>query len=100
MGSMAFKQAAAAWDAVAEHASEATELCTTGQRIDQLERIETLERILPAMRQELINQLAATATAQELGGSLSHALADGFASTAARRPGASMRPKTSGRAPR
>jgi hypothetical protein len=78
MGSMAFKQAAAAWDAVAEHASEATELCTTGQRIDQLERIETLERILPAMRHELINQLAATATAQELGGSLSHALADGL----------------------
>jgi hypothetical protein len=75
MGSMASKQAAAAWDAVAEHAGQATELWTTRQRIDQLERIETLERILPAMRHELINQLAATATPEELGGSLPHALA-------------------------
>jgi Domain of unknown function (DUF222) len=73
---MSFKQAAAAWDALAEHADEATELWTTRQRIDQLERLETLERTLPAMRHGLINQLAATATAEELGGSLTQALAD------------------------
>ena len=72
---MAFKLAAAAFDAVAEHASEASESWNDQQRIDQLERIQTLERMLPALRHELINELA-HAPREELGGRLSHVLAD------------------------
>ena len=73
---MVFKEVAAAFDALAEHADEASELWTTRQRRDQLDRIETLARMLPALGHELINQLAADATGEELGGSLSHALAN------------------------
>jgi hypothetical protein len=75
MSSIAFKQAAAAWDAVAEHADQATELMSLVQKLEQLERIETMERLLPALRHELINQLA-TASADELGGTLPRVLAD------------------------
>ena len=64
---MVFKEVAAAFDALAEHADEATELWTTRQRRDQLDRIETLARMLPALGHELINQLAADATGEELG---------------------------------
>jgi Domain of unknown function (DUF222) len=74
MDSIAFKQASAAWDALA--AGEATELLTSAQRQDQLERITTLERILPALKHDLINELAASATVAELGGSLPRALAN------------------------
>jgi hypothetical protein len=76
MGSMVFKEVAAAFDALAEHADEATELWTTGQRHAQLDRIETLARMLPALGHELINQLAADGTGEELGGTLSDALAN------------------------
>jgi Domain of unknown function (DUF222) len=76
MSSMVFKEVAAAFDALAEHADEASELWTTRQRREQLERIETLARMLPALAHELTNQLAADATGEELGGSLSHALAN------------------------
>jgi Domain of unknown function (DUF222) len=75
MSSMAFKQAAAAFEAVAGHAGEASELWSHQQRLDQLERIETLERMLPALRHELINELG-HASVQELGGSLPRVLAD------------------------
>jgi hypothetical protein len=75
MSSIAFKQAAAVWDAVAEHADQATELLSLVQKLQQLERIETMERLLPALRHELINQLA-TASVEELGGTLSRVLAD------------------------
>src|SRR6202048_1545808 len=75
MGSMVFKEVAAAFDALAEHADQATELWTTRQRHAQLDRIETLARMLPALGHELINQLA-EATGEEVGGTLSHALAN------------------------
>jgi hypothetical protein len=45
MGSVVFKEVAAAFDALAEHADEASELWTTRQRRDQLDRIETLARM-------------------------------------------------------
>lgn len=80
MSATAFKQAAAAWDAVAEHADQPTDLWTTQQRCKQLARIETLERSLPAMRHELITQLAA-APLEELGGSLPRVLADELRTT-------------------
>ena len=76
MSSAAFDQVRAAFDALAAHADEATELWTTGQRREQLTRIEALARMLPGLAHELINQLAADATGEELGGSLSHALAN------------------------
>jgi Domain of unknown function (DUF222) len=75
MSSIAFKQAAAAWDAVAEHADQATELLSLEHKRQQLERIETMERLLPALRHELISQLA-TASVEELGGTLPRVLAD------------------------
>jgi Domain of unknown function (DUF222) len=75
MSSSAFKHAAAAWDAVAEHADQATELLSLSQRWDQLERIETMERMLPALRHDLINQLA-SASVEELGSTLPRVLAD------------------------
>jgi hypothetical protein len=71
-----FEQAAAAYDAVAAHLGARTENWSTGERLAQLERVETLRRILPALEHELINQLAADASREELGGKLSHALAD------------------------
>jgi Domain of unknown function (DUF222) len=75
MSSIAFKQAAAAWDAVAEHADKPTELLSLLQRWEQLERVEALERILAALRHELINQLAGESV-EELGGTLPRVLAD------------------------
>ena len=79
MSSIAFQRAAAAWEAVAEHAEQATAFSRSQgweqQRWQQLERIETLERTLPALRHELINQLAG-ASVEELGGTLPRMLAD------------------------
>ncbi len=76
MSPVVFKQAREAFDAVAELADEPAELLTTGQRLDQLERITTVERILPALRHELINELVACASEDELGGTLVRVLAD------------------------
>jgi hypothetical protein len=73
MSSTAFKQAAAAWDALAAHADSPTELLSLLQRWEQLERVETLERILAALRHELINQLASESV-DELGGTLPRVL--------------------------
>ena len=75
MSSIAFKQAAAAWDALAEHADPPTELLSVLQKWEQLERVETLERILAALRHDLINQLAGESV-EELGGTLPRVLAD------------------------
>ncbi len=57
MKSMVFKAARAAFDALAEVVDEPVELLSTDQRLDQLERIHTLQQILPAPAHELINEL-------------------------------------------
>ena len=49
---------------------------TTRERLALLERIERVRRRLPAAEHPLINQLARLATAEELGGKLSHAIAE------------------------
>jgi Domain of unknown function (DUF222) len=48
----------------------------TGARLELLERVERVRRRLPAAEHPLINQLIQTATAEELSGKLSHAIAD------------------------
>ena len=65
VSSAAFDRVRAAFDALAARADESTELWTTGQRRDQLTRIEALARMLPGLAHELINQLAADATGEE-----------------------------------
>src|ERR1700722_6163983 len=75
MSSIAFKQAAAAWDALVEHADPPTELLSLLQKWEQLERVETLGRLLAALRHELITQRAG-ASVDELGGTLPRVLAD------------------------
>jgi hypothetical protein len=76
MSSVVFEQVAAAFEAVAAHAGQDTECWSTSQRREQLGRIETLARMLPALAHELVNQLGTDATPEELGGSLSRALAN------------------------
>ena len=49
---------------------------TTPERLTLLKKLEHESRRLAAPRHELINQLAEQATPDELGGKLSHALAD------------------------
>ena len=49
---------------------------TSGQQVRVLERLETIARRLPVPRHALINQLVQHATPAELGGRLSHVLAD------------------------
>jgi hypothetical protein len=76
MSSIAFDEAEIAWKAVAEFARESSRCWATGTRMDQLDRLETLERSLPAMRHQLINELVESATVEELGGSLARAMGD------------------------
>jgi hypothetical protein len=80
MGSTAFEEAVAAHDAidVALDKIDALDLETlsTAQRMELLERNETGRRRLPALCHDLLNQLGAQATRQELGGSLKVALAE------------------------
>ena len=52
------------------------ESLTTPERLAALERVERVRRRLPAAEHPLINQLAQTATAEELGGKLAHAIAE------------------------
>ncbi len=52
------------------------EALTTPERFALLERCERVRRRLPVAEHPLINQLARQATAAELGGKLSHAIAD------------------------
>jgi hypothetical protein len=49
---------------------------TTQESLALLERTESLRRRLPVPEHKLINNLAHTATAEELGGKLSHAIAE------------------------
>ena len=49
---------------------------TTRERLVLVERVERVRRRLPAAEHPLINQLARLATAEELGGKLSHAIAE------------------------
>ena len=49
---------------------------TTPERLALLERCERVRRRLPAVEHPLINQLARQATPEELGGKLSHAIAE------------------------
>ena len=49
---------------------------TTPERVALLERCERIRRRLPAVEHPLINQLARQATPVELGGKLSHAIAE------------------------
>ena len=76
MSSEAFKQAVAVWAALVEHADQPVELMSTAQHLEQLQRIETLSRILPALRHEHITELNEHATAEELAGSLRNTLAE------------------------
>jgi Domain of unknown function (DUF222) len=76
MSSVLFERVRSAFDALAAHADGPSECWSSSQRREQLQRIETLARMLPALGHELINQLGADASAEELGGSLSHALAN------------------------
>ncbi|GFG76193.1 hypothetical protein MBOT_35580 [Mycobacterium botniense] len=52
------------------------EALTTPERLRLLERLERIRRCLPAAEHPLVNQLAEQSSEQELGGRLSHALAD------------------------
>jgi hypothetical protein len=76
MSSVVFEQVRAVFDAIAEHAGRDGGCWSTFELSEQLGRIETLGRMLPALGHELINRLGAEATAEELGGSLTHALAN------------------------
>jgi hypothetical protein len=52
------------------------EALSTRERLALLERCERVRRRLPAVEHPLINQLARQATPEELGGKLSHAMAE------------------------
>jgi hypothetical protein len=80
MSSIAFEEAIAAYDALdaALDRIDALDLdaLSTPQRMALLERNQTAQRRLPALGHELINELAARGTVEELGASLPRALAD------------------------
>jgi|SRR5271156_45769 len=62
--------------AVGDVAAASCDALTTPERLALLERCERVRRRLPAVEHPLINQLARQATPEELGGKLSHALAE------------------------
>ncbi|HEU4360091.1 MAG TPA: DUF222 domain-containing protein, partial [Mycobacterium sp.] len=70
---VAFKALATAMDAVLELDFTAV---TTPERLALLQRCEKLRRQLPAVEHPLINQIANQSAPIELGGRLSHRLAD------------------------
>jgi hypothetical protein len=72
MGSIRFSEAVAA---VAAHIGVCTESWSAAEPLGQLENIDSLARILSSLRHELINQLGAQASREELGGSPGFALA-------------------------
>jgi hypothetical protein len=74
----AFDALDAAFDTVAKLKFDAL---TTPERLALLERCERVRRRLPAIEHPLINQLARQATPEELGGKLSHAMAEWTLST-------------------
>jgi hypothetical protein len=75
MSSIAFKEAAAVFDALTELGDRPAELLSTSEQQQWLELVERLGRILPALGHDHINQLAG-APPEELGGSLRVVLAD------------------------
>ncbi len=76
MSSSVWHEAEIAFKALAEHAGEVSELLTAEQHLEQLELIETLARILPALAHDHINYLALDAPVEELGATLPRVLAD------------------------
>jgi hypothetical protein len=74
------QQVAAAFDALDKALEGVAALdfsgSNTGARLALLQRCEQVRRRLPAVEHPLINQLAREATVQELGGKLSHAIAE------------------------
>jgi Domain of unknown function (DUF222) len=70
----AFDAAEAALDRVAALGCDAL---TTPEWLEWLQRCERLRRRIPALEHEPINHLARQATPEELGGKLSHAIAEG-----------------------
>ncbi len=69
----AFDALDAAWERLAGCKFDAL---VTGERLALLERLEVQRRRQPAVEHELVNQVREQATPAELGGRLSHALAD------------------------
>jgi Domain of unknown function (DUF222) len=69
----AFDAAEAALDGVAALGCDAL---TTPESLEWLERCERLRRRIPSLEHEPINHLARQATPEELGGKLSHAIAE------------------------
>ncbi|TVS84774.1 DUF222 domain-containing protein, partial [Mycobacterium helveticum] len=63
----------AALDNLFDHACDAL---TVHEQLVLLERVEKVRRRLPALEHPLINNLARQASAEELGGTLSHAIAE------------------------
>ena len=76
MSSIAWDEAVIAFKALADQADEPAELWSTPQRLAWLDNVETLARILPALRHQPINDLLAQATTEQVGGSLQQVLAD------------------------
>ena len=73
---------------------------TTPERLRLLHRLERVRRRLPAVEHGLINQLRQQASPTELGGSLTHGLANRLLITRAVPPAASTKPTTSASAER
>jgi Domain of unknown function (DUF222) len=66
-----------ALDADADRGSDMSfDVLTSPELLRMLERLEKVARRLPAIGHQLINQLAEQAPPEELGGKLSHVLAD------------------------
>ncbi len=80
MGSSSREEIVAVFDALDAELDRLSGLSfdalTTPERLTLLERCERVRRRLPAVEHPLINQLARQATAEELGGKLSHAIAE------------------------
>ena len=80
MSSVAFEEAVAAYDELDALLDKIAALgvdgVSTAENLELLDRNEIGRRRLPALQHELINQLNEYATSEELGGKLSHALAD------------------------
>src|SRR5262249_6138039 len=71
----AFAEAQIAFKAIAHRTGDPAGGWSDDERLQQLEHIETLARILPALAHQHLNELA-HAPVEELGGSLARVLAD------------------------
>jgi hypothetical protein len=80
MSSIAFGEAVTAYDALGVALDKIAALdmdaLSSPERMELVERNETTQRRLPALQHELIHQLAAYASVEELGAALPRALAD------------------------